>query len=276
MVQVINFTNRKGGVGKSTLAAHVAAWQATMGYRVGIIDTDSQGHMALMFRELPTDGLYNVLVEGVPIGQEVIVIPPDRYSTPDHPAQGELFLLPSYRYTHTIPSKLRTEVFKFVELCDQLGEIAHLDFIILDSQPSMSDGDALVWMAVDWFAYVTEPAYLAMHGLQDVMGEFTRFSQQRQKYMGRKTNVACIIPNMFRTNTQANQMNIEDLVEDFKYFHNGGLTMSPIHLSETIKRACEVSQMVYTYEPTSRSAQQLRHIAEGITERVLSWHTQKT
>ena len=39
----ITFTNTKGGVGKSTLAAHLAIWLLDLGYRVALIDADIQG-----------------------------------------------------------------------------------------------------------------------------------------------------------------------------------------------------------------------------------------
>lgn len=39
----ITFTNTKGGVGKSTLAAHLAIWLFDHDYRVALLDTDPQG-----------------------------------------------------------------------------------------------------------------------------------------------------------------------------------------------------------------------------------------
>jgi chromosome partitioning protein len=38
----IAFTNTKGGVGKSTLAAHLTVWLWDQGYRVALLDADSQ------------------------------------------------------------------------------------------------------------------------------------------------------------------------------------------------------------------------------------------
>ena len=38
----ITITNTKGGVGKSTLAAHLAIWLFDLGYRVALLDADSQ------------------------------------------------------------------------------------------------------------------------------------------------------------------------------------------------------------------------------------------
>lgn len=40
---LIAFTNTKGGVGKSTLASHLAIWLFDRGYRVALLDTDPQG-----------------------------------------------------------------------------------------------------------------------------------------------------------------------------------------------------------------------------------------
>jgi chromosome partitioning protein len=40
---LITFTNTKGGVGKSTLAANLALWLFDLGYRVALIDADIQG-----------------------------------------------------------------------------------------------------------------------------------------------------------------------------------------------------------------------------------------
>lgn len=39
---LITLTNTKGGVGKSTLAAHLAIWLYDRGYRVALLDTDEQ------------------------------------------------------------------------------------------------------------------------------------------------------------------------------------------------------------------------------------------
>lgn len=39
---LIVFTNTKGGVGKSTLASHLAIWLFDAGYRVALLDTDEQ------------------------------------------------------------------------------------------------------------------------------------------------------------------------------------------------------------------------------------------
>jgi chromosome partitioning protein len=46
-MNVITFASRKGGVGKSTLTAHIAAFAYTQGHRCLLIDADPQGSLTL-------------------------------------------------------------------------------------------------------------------------------------------------------------------------------------------------------------------------------------
>ena len=52
-ISIIAVQNFKGGVGKSTISAHLAQYLATKGYRVCLIDCDSQGSSTTMFGYVP-------------------------------------------------------------------------------------------------------------------------------------------------------------------------------------------------------------------------------
>ena len=52
-VSIIAVQNFKGGVGKSTVSTHLAQSRATQGYRVCLIDCDSQGSATTMFGYVP-------------------------------------------------------------------------------------------------------------------------------------------------------------------------------------------------------------------------------
>ena len=71
-MKVFTVTNRKGGVGKSTIAAHVAGGLALRGLRVGLIDTDSQAHAGLMLGVRDGNGLHQALVEHKPLNHVVL------------------------------------------------------------------------------------------------------------------------------------------------------------------------------------------------------------
>ena len=49
------FLNQKGGVGKSTLSAHCAAWHYARGKRVYVIDADAQESVAQWLRKSVAD-----------------------------------------------------------------------------------------------------------------------------------------------------------------------------------------------------------------------------
>ena len=48
---LIAFTNLKGGVGKSTLAVHLASWFASQGKQVALIDADTQHSSSIWTQE---------------------------------------------------------------------------------------------------------------------------------------------------------------------------------------------------------------------------------
>lgn len=56
-MNVITFASRKGGVGKSTLTAHMAAFAHTLGRRCLLIDADPQGSLTLWHQMRPSSDL---------------------------------------------------------------------------------------------------------------------------------------------------------------------------------------------------------------------------
>jgi chromosome partitioning protein len=52
---IIGFTNSKGGVGKSTIAVHLAAWLAEQGRKVILADADAQGSSSMWLSEAAPD-----------------------------------------------------------------------------------------------------------------------------------------------------------------------------------------------------------------------------
>jgi chromosome partitioning protein len=56
-MNVITLASRKGGVGKSTLTAHLAGYAHLMGYRAMVVDADPQGSLSLWHSMRGDDGL---------------------------------------------------------------------------------------------------------------------------------------------------------------------------------------------------------------------------
>ncbi len=173
----IAVVNRKGGVGKTTTAVHLAVGLATLGVRVGVIDTDSQGHAALMLGMPEENGLFDVLIENKPLADCVRLVPPENYSTADNPSKGALYLLPGAEKTFKIPHELdETKSFAFVELVDNFATLYNLDAIVIDTNPTMSKLNGAVWLATDAYLYVVECERLSFAGLIKAINQLKGFA----------------------------------------------------------------------------------------------------
>ncbi|PJF33875.1 MAG: hypothetical protein CUN57_01010, partial [Phototrophicales bacterium] len=95
-MKTITLLNQKGGVGKTTLATHLATALAMTGYQTLLIDTDAQGSATFGVGFDYEPGLYNLLVRKANWQDVLRVVSPEIY---EHPKQqkpgGTLYLLPS-------------------------------------------------------------------------------------------------------------------------------------------------------------------------------------
>src|SRR6185369_12283590 len=169
-MKIIAVTNRKGGVGKSTMTTHIAAGLALAGLNVAIVDTDSQGHAGQMFGLADQNGLYEALILKKPLNEIVQLVPEQRYSRGSAANGGYLFVLPSSDLTYRVPYELQQhETFLFLEKLEELGAWLSLDVILIDTNPTLSLFDGAVYLAADGYIYVTECERLSMDGVQSAI-----------------------------------------------------------------------------------------------------------
>jgi chromosome partitioning protein len=266
---IITITNRKGGVGKSTIATNLAAGLATKGYRIGVVDTDSQGHAALIFSMPETNGLYNVMVGKQPLEQWVWQVPPQHYAVGDHPSQGALYLLPSSDQTYKIPAELQQhEAFLFLETLEAMAAQYQLHHIIIDTNPTMTMFDGAVYMASDAYLYVTECARLSMDGVARAVQQMLQMRASRERFLGRETRILGILPNKFRVNTLNHRENVAALAQHFP-----GDVWTPIRLKTVYEKSQEELKPVFVFAPTSNEANDMWALVEHAEGVLASWQT---
>lgn len=269
-MKIIAVTNRKGGVGKTTVATHIAAGLATLGQKVGLIDTDSQGHAALSIGMPKENGLYALMVDELPIEKVVRYVPPEKYSTAERPATGQLWLVPSSHQTYKIPHVMEEGgELLFLQQMEDFATWASLDTIIIDTNPSLSKLDGAIWLATDGFVYVTETNGLSFDGVSEAVQQMARFSKLRQRQLHRDTRVLGIVPNKFRAGTKLHRNNIADLAAGFR-----GLVWTPIPLSVKWEEAVnDVNhrQTMYTYLPMSGEAAAAWELVEMAGKAINTW-----
>ncbi len=262
---IIAITNRKGGVGKSTIASHLAAGLAIKGYNVGLVDTDSQGNASDMLGLAPSDGLYRLLVDKAPLHEVAVLVPKENYG--DHTVTGNLALIPGHRNTYKIPHLLQSdETFLFLERLEEFQQRAQLHYTIVDTSPSLSMFDGSIYLAADAFLYVTETELLSMRGIQEAMKQLENFSAQRQRFMNKTSRVLGIIPNKFRSKTIIHQENLKLLQEAF-----GQVVWNPVALRTIWTECSNYHRPVFIEAPESPAARQAWEIVNRVEAEVLAW-----
>ena len=162
MGKIIAFTNKKGGVGKTTTAVNMAAYCAAFGKKVLLVDIDSQGNAttALGFiKSALKKSVYNVLIEGDDASANIL------------PTQVESL--------HILPANVDLTgaevdiVYKRNRECllkNALEKIRkEYDFIFIDCPPSLGLITINAWVAADSVIIPLQSEYFAMEGVSQLM-----------------------------------------------------------------------------------------------------------
>jgi len=265
----IAVTNRKGGVGKSTMSLHLAAGLATLGYRVALIDTDSQGHVSLSLDLPQADGLYRALVDDASINDVVIEVEKDAYSPADNPAKGDLFVIPAEDKTYQIASHIEQQPFRFLNFTDDLKQTLNLHFVVIDTSPTIKDLDSQIFMATDGYLYVSEAERLSRDGIEKAIKQMGALVSDRARHLRRPTTVLGILPNKVR-NTDSHIYNLEEMEASY-----GRYMLEPIRLRTVWSEASVYAETLFTYAPTSAAAQEAWGMIQQVVEAVNAWHQTK-
>lgn len=264
-MKTIVVTNRKGGVGKTTVATHLAAGLALRGWRTAIVDTDTQGQVALAFGMEKENGLYQIMTDEAQFADVLRNAPVERYAPANfQPPAGwfPLVVLPGAKGTAVIPTE-QPSPFRFREVLDDMGEMLELDFIIVDTGPSSNMFDGSVNFAADYFLYVTQCAALSFDGLKEAMTEMEKINRSNSRYRTGETQVLGIVPNLARFGTKNHRENIAMLAEAFPK-----VIWNPITERTTWERAMDYGQTVYSYMPEGQEARDAWNIVQRVEQEV--------
>jgi chromosome partitioning protein len=259
MAVKIAVIERKGGVGKTTIAAHLAAGLALDGEDVLMIDTDSQGDLSRLFDQRPVDNFYRWLVDGA---NDVVSRIPRTVYDPSGDSENmwdtRLHLLASHSQTWSIPFRT-TDPFVMLERISELDE--RYNTIIIDTAPTYSMLDAMVYLAADYFLIVTECESLSLAGVREGIDSVSRYAKRRRMAGQPGSAVLGIVPNKMRIGTLNHRANIKLLADEF-----GSLVWNPISQRTKWSEASNFGEMVYRYAPDSVEANEARSLVSRMSE----------
>lgn len=252
MSTTIVVRNRKGGVGKTTIAVHLAAFLSMQRFRVGLIDTDAQGNAALALGLPRMDGLFEVMAgDNATLLEDVVLrADPERYALPDRDT-GELLVLPSANRTVAIPT-INQDVFAFSDVIVEMVELYALDFVIVDTGPTASMFDGSVYIAADHILYVTECARMSFEGLSQSLAEMDQIIENYHRRMGKQIDIVGVVPNQLDFRTKNHRENYDLLKEEFPE-----LMYRPIRRLTNFELAMEYGQTVFSLVPGEREVTEM-------------------
>lgn len=170
MGKVISFTNKKGGVGKTTTVINMAAYCADYGKKVLLIDLDSQGNATTglgFSKSALKKSVYGVLIEVEKVSQNIL------------PTMVPLLdILPANVDLTGAEVDLVYKRNRELILKNALKEIRdNYDYIFIDCPPSLGLLTINAWAASDSVLIPLQSEYYAMEGVSQLMNTISLVKQ---------------------------------------------------------------------------------------------------
>lgn len=236
--------NHKGGTGKTTTTVSVAAGLAMKGYKVLVVDTDSQGNVGVSLGVKAEKTLYHCLVMGLK-PQDVAV-----------KVRENLDLLPSNETLAAAELYLAGRQNRDRILRDRLAPaLAHYDVVILDCSPSLSllNQNALVF--AEGILVPVACDFLSLVGVRQVI----KTVKNVNALLHHPVQIYGVLPTFYDARARICRDAWGTLKEHF-----GDRCMAPIRSTIKIKEAPAQGRTIFEYAPGSQAATDYQAVVERL------------
>ncbi len=244
-VRKIAVSLSKGGVGKTTTAVNLASGLALAGYKVLLVDTDTQGQSAFMLGAKPSVGLTELVTDEL-APEECLF-----------QAREDLWLLAGGKSLAGVKRVIdRKDFGGEMTLAEKLSPLEdQFDYVIVDTSPGW---DPLI---VNVLFYVTEiliPVSLEVMTLQGLV-EFLKSISSIQKYQP-QLGLKYILPT-FLDQRVKNTTGILHKLEELYGDH----VCTAIRYNVRLTEAPAYGQTIYEFAPGSNGANDYRDLVRKVT-----------
>jgi chromosome partitioning protein len=256
--RILSFANQKGGVGKTTTAVNLSAYIAAAGYRVLLVDSDSQANATSSLgvdKHRGEPSVYEVLMGETGAKDAVISI--------DRPAfRGCLHLLPSSVELAGAEVELAAlpQGQREYRLRHALESVrAHYDFILVDCPPSLGLLTLNALTAADSVIIALQCEYLALEGLM----QLTNTVSLVLRGLNRNLSILGIVMTMFDSRTNLSSQVVSEVRSHFPRETFNTLIPRSVRLSE----APSYGLTILEYDSNSRGALAYAQLAAEVLSR---------
>lgn len=249
MGKMIAIGNQKGGVGKTTTTVNLGAALASLGKKVLLIDSDSQGNASSgvgveRFAEQVT--LYEVLVDQVPITEAIVPT-----------SRENLDIVPSNIQLAAVELELLNVEHREQRLKRAIEEVRQsYDYILVDCPPSLGQLSINAFTASDTILIPVQCEYYALEGLSQLLNTIRLV----QRSFNKDFRIEGVLLTMLDMRTNLGQ---EVVAEVRKYFQDkvyNTVIKRNIRLSE----APSYGQSIIDYDARSAGATMYMALAEEL------------
>ncbi len=261
-MRVVTLLNEKGGVGKTTVATHLAAGLAIKGYRVLLVDADPQGHATVMYGLAKEPGLYDLMVRNAPYQRVLRPISPEVYEIPGQPVRGKLYLLPSNIETRNIANSINNILVFRDKFMPLEGAI---DIVVVDTSPTPSMLHGSVALVTDGIIIPTLCEVLAFDGVRESLLHRDSFVNKKQELGLGGVELFGIVPTRFKNKTLEHSEMLQQLVDAF-----GKTVWKPVQDRIIWSEAARAYRPTFSYAPESAAARDAWRLVERAEEAIVN------
>lgn len=237
MTKIYAIANQKGGVGKTTTVINLAAYIASSGRRVLVVDMDAQANAtsALGFNKYEVENsTYDILLQEASLNDTFV-----------KDEETGLHLLPAHPELAGAEVELVNTIGREYRLRDFLAEQAtDYDYILIDCPPSLSllTVNALV-AARDGILIPVQCEYLALEGLT----QLTQTMELVKKYLNNGLEIRGLIMTMYDGRTNLSRQVVEEVRKHFP----GKVFKTIVPRNVRLSEAPSFGQPINIYAPNS-------------------------
>jgi chromosome partitioning protein len=236
--------NHKGGTGKTTTTVSVAAGLAMKGYKVLLVDTDSQGNVGVSLGVKAEKTLYHCLVMGLKPQDVAVKVRENLDLVPSNEtlAAAELYLAGRQNRDRILRERL-------------MQAKDHYDVIILDCSPSLSllNQNALVF--ADGILVPVACDFLSLVGVRQVI----KTVKNVNSLLHHPVQIYGVLPTFYDSRARICRDAWGTLKEHF-----GDRCFQPVRSTIKIKEAPAQGRTIYEYAPDSHAASDYQRVVERI------------
>ena len=258
MARILAVVNQKGGVGKTTTTANLAAGIADMGKKVLLIDLDAQANLSAHFgvsvdeagadENGETKSMYDVLKHEAPLSDVIVSL------------SDNLSIAPASLFLSAADLELGAVIGRELLLRKSLKPVADdYDYIFMDCPPSLGLLSLNGLVAATEVVIPVQSEYLALHGVRQLLDTV---DQVRSAY-----NPSLKVGGVLLCLHDARKRLSRSVAETIREYFGDLVFNTIIRSNVALAEAPSQGTAIYQYDSSSNGAKDYRELSKELVSR---------